>query len=128
MGRSRKGLYLEYEVAWTSGQAARSVASFANSYGGGTLVVGVEAHSLKPTGLVPIAMGEGELAEAAVSVLGSWISRRRGRAGRSLGRPTPARSCSLRIEIIRTTTGTCSGVRRRTEGGSWAKQYRDEGL
>src|SRR5262249_8911231 len=37
------------------------------------------------------------------TVRGSWICRGRGRAGRWPGRPTAARSCLLRVEIIRAT-------------------------
>jgi hypothetical protein len=36
-----EGLFVEYKSAWQAKKVARAVCSFANSEGGGTLVVGV---------------------------------------------------------------------------------------
>src|SRR5215467_12077249 len=70
----QEGLYVEYKGRWASHQAARSVASFANSDGGGTLVVGIEAQSLTPTSLIPDAMSAADLTEAAVSAIRAGIA------------------------------------------------------
>ncbi len=73
-GEAHEGLHLECKSVWGSHQAARSVASFANSDGGGTLIVGVEAKSLIPTALSPDSMSATQLTEAAVIALRAGIA------------------------------------------------------
>jgi predicted HTH transcriptional regulator len=68
-----EGLFVEYKSAWTPAKVARAVASFANSPGGGTLIVGVEADGLIPVKLVPLA-NDGQLEERVVQTIRSSVA------------------------------------------------------
>jgi hypothetical protein len=74
-----EGLFVEYKRDWSSKKVARAVASFANSQGGGWLIIGVEANKLLPTKIVAL-QDRGDLEE---------------RLSKRSGRPLPPspRSC-----------------------------------
>lgn len=64
----REGQWVEYKSQWTSSKLARACASFANSDGGGTVVVGVEADQLLPTKVTGVDF-KGEIETAAVTAI-----------------------------------------------------------
>jgi hypothetical protein len=64
----KEGQWVEYKSQWTSSKVARASASFANSDGGGTVVVGIEAVELLPTKVVGVQF-RGELETAAVTTI-----------------------------------------------------------
>jgi hypothetical protein len=68
-----EGLFVEYKRDWTPRGAARSIASFANNTGGGTLIIGVEANKLLPIGLVGL-QNAGDLEERVVSTVRTSIA------------------------------------------------------
>jgi hypothetical protein len=74
-----EGLFVEYKGEWVSTKVARAVASFANSQGGGWLIVGMDADKLFPTNLAGL-QDAGDLEERVVSTIRSSIS------GHSMGK------------------------------------------
>jgi hypothetical protein len=74
-----EGLFVEYKRDWSSKKVARAVASFANSQGGGWLIIGVEANKLLPT----------KMWRSRTGVI--WRSGLSKRSGRPL--PPSPRSC-----------------------------------
>lgn len=64
----KEGQWVEYKSQWTSSKVARACASFANSDGGGTIVVGIEADELLPTKVVGVEFS-GEIETAAVTAI-----------------------------------------------------------
>lgn len=69
-----EGLFVEYKRDWQPKKVARAVASFANSPGGGTVIVGIEAEKLEPRSVVGVEMNAGELEEAAVHAIRSSVA------------------------------------------------------
>jgi len=68
-----EGLFVEYKRDWSSRKVARAVASFANSQGGGWLIVGVEANKLLPTKIVAL-QDTGDLEERVVHTIRSSVA------------------------------------------------------
>lgn len=68
-----EGPFIEYKSEWTSPKIARSVASFANNSGGGTLIIGIEADKLLPRRITGIE-NDGTLEERVVQVIRSSIA------------------------------------------------------
>jgi hypothetical protein len=64
----REGQWVEYKSDWTSVKVARACASFANSEGGGTIVVGMEADQLLPTKVTGLEFN-GEIETAAATAI-----------------------------------------------------------
>lgn len=67
-----EGLWVEYKSQWTAEKVARAVASFANSEGGGTVVVGVSAEGLEPVDAGGFEF-PGEIEAAVVNALRSHV-------------------------------------------------------
>lgn len=68
-----EGLFVEYKSEWAPHKAARAVASFANSPGGGWLIVGMKAEGLLPKEIA--ALGDtGDLEERVVQTVRSSVA------------------------------------------------------
>jgi Schlafen, AlbA_2 len=68
-----EGLFVEYKSEWASHKVARAVASFANSPGGGWLIVGIEAAGLLPKAIAPLD-DNGDLEERVVQTVRSSVT------------------------------------------------------
>ena len=68
-----EGLFVEYKSEWTPHKVARAVASFANSPGGGWLIIGIEAAGLLPKAIAALD-DNGELEERVVQTVRSSIT------------------------------------------------------
>lgn len=66
--RVSEGLFVEYKSEWAPHKIARAVASFANSPGGGTLIVGVTADKLYPVDVQGVEHS-GDLEERSVQTI-----------------------------------------------------------
>lgn len=64
----REGQWVEYKSQWTPVKVARACASFANSDGGGTVVVGIEADQLLPTKVAGVEF-KGEIETGAATAI-----------------------------------------------------------
>lgn len=69
----REGLFVEYKSEWASHKVARAVASFANSPGGGWLIVGMRAEGLLPKELVSLENTD-DLEERVVQTIRSSVA------------------------------------------------------
>jgi hypothetical protein len=68
-----EGLFIEYKRDWTSKKVARAAAAFANSDGGGSIVVGIEANELRPVRIVGIE-DAGGLDERVANAIRSQVA------------------------------------------------------
>jgi len=96
-----EGLLVEYKRDWTSTKVARAVASFANSQGGGWLIVGMEAAKLLPTKIAAL-QDTGDLEERVVQTIRSSVA------------PVPA----LTLRAVQIDPGTACLVVHVPEGTS----------
>jgi hypothetical protein len=68
-----EGLFVEYKRDWEPKKVARAAASFANSDGGGTVVVGIEAEKLRPIRVVGVE-DDGGLEERVTNAIRSNVA------------------------------------------------------
>jgi hypothetical protein len=68
-----EGLFVEYKSEWASHKVARAVASFANSPGGGWVIIGMTAEGLLPQKLISLE-NTGDLEERVVHTVRSSIT------------------------------------------------------